>query len=143
MTTKVELMTFMKKYKKENCKAISKLSKDELYKEAVSNGFLHEKHGIKKKTKTPAPASPASPAAPAATAAPAPVAPASTRAPKASGPKAPALKPKASGMTRKEIFQKIKDLDKKDMVNMTSAEAKAISKERLKLFEMLKNTPKT
>ena len=127
MPTKPELMTFMKKYKAENCKPISTLNKDELYTEAKKHGFLHEKHGLKKKTK--------SSAAPAPAAAPA--------APAAAKPAAKPAAPKASGMTRKEIFQKIKDLEKKDMVNMTSAEAKAISKERLKLFEMLKNTPKT
>ena len=53
MVTKDELMKWMKTYKKEHCKSISTMKKDELYKEAVSHGFLHEKHGLKKKTKTP------------------------------------------------------------------------------------------
>jgi hypothetical protein len=120
MPTKAELMTFMKKYKKENCKSISTMSKAELEKEAISNGFLHEKHGLKKKTKTPMAS-----------------APASAPAPKASAPKASA--PKDLIMIKREIFEKIRELDKKDTTKMNSEDAKVVNKQRLKLFSDLKN----
>jgi len=49
MATKKELMDWMRKYKAEHCKAISKMNKDELFTEAKNHGFLHEKAGIKKR----------------------------------------------------------------------------------------------
>jgi len=53
MPTKDELMKWMKTYKKENCKAISTMNKNQLYTEAKKHGFLYEKFGIKNKTKAP------------------------------------------------------------------------------------------
>ena len=50
--TKAELMAYMRTYKKEHCKAISRMKKEELEKLAISHGFLHSRHGIEKKTPT-------------------------------------------------------------------------------------------
>ena len=50
--TKAELMAYMRTYKKEHCKAISKMKKEELEKLAISHGFLHARHGIERKTPT-------------------------------------------------------------------------------------------
>lgn len=117
MPTKQELMDWMRKYKKEHCKAISKMKKDELYAEAKRHGYLHQKYGIEKKTEN--------------------------KSTTATAP--PPVKKKTENtaiqnMTRKEIFQKIRELDKIDMVKMTASEATKVANKRKKLFEMLKNT---
>ena len=55
---------------------------------------------------------------------------------------APAPKKKtektATSMTRKEIFQKIRELDKVDMVKINESEARKVAQKKKKLFEMLK-----
>ena len=130
MPTKDELMKWMKTYKKEHCKAISTMKKDELFAEAKRHGYLHEKFGIKKKSeskkaeskKTPVNIRDAFPAGKKKT----------KTAP------APAPVPKTSGMTKKEIFAKIRELNKFDIVSMDATEAKKIVAKRKKLFEMLK-----
>ncbi len=109
MPTKQELMDWLKKYKAEHCKAISKMKKDELYAEAKKHGYLHQKYGIKKKTENK------------------------------STPAKKKTKKTAISMTRKEIFQKIRELNKVDMVKMTKSEATKVANKRKKLFEMLKN----
>ena len=113
MPTKQELMDWMRKYKAQHCKAISKMKKDELYAEAKKHGYLHHKYGIEKKTEnksTPAPT------------------PAKKKTEKT-----------AIFMTRKEIFQKIRELDKVDMVKINESEARKVAQKRKKLFEMLKS----
>ncbi len=116
MPTKKELMDWMKTYKKEHCKAISTMKKDELYAEAKKHGYLHEKHGLKKKTEGKSAHIPVNSQEPKKT-----------------------KKTGTNKMTRKEIFQKIRELDKIDIVNMTVTEAKKITNKKNKLFEMLKN----
>lgn len=120
MPTKVELRIWMKKYKAEHCKAISTMKKDELYEEAKKHGFLHEKFGIKKKTKTTPEAK----------------TDISSAFPKTKTQKV--KDPVSVRATKKEIFQKIRELEKKDMVKMTATEARVVSKQRKKLFEDLK-----
>jgi hypothetical protein len=121
MPTKKELHEWLKTYKKEHCKSISTMKKDDLYTEAKKHGFLHEKHGLKKKTKTPT----------------------ETKTDITSAfPKEKTQKVKDPVLVRakkKEIFQKLKELDKKDMVKLTATEAKAVAKQRAKLFADLKN----
>jgi hypothetical protein len=123
-------MDWMKKYKKENCKSISTMKKDELFAEAKRHGYLQEKFGIKKKSESKKPESKkasvnirdAFPAGKKKTK----IAP------------APAPTPKTSGMTKKKIFAKIRELNKFDIVSMDATEAKKIVAKRKKLFGMLK-----
>ena len=110
MPTKQELMNWMKEYKAKNCKPISRMRKNELFEEAKRHGYLYQKFGIVKKTKNKT----------------------------TSATKPPARKTEVS-MTRKEIFQKLKELNKKDMVNMTKSEAIKVAQKRKKLIQMLKN----
>jgi hypothetical protein len=121
MVTKDELMKWLKTYKKEHCKSISTMKKDDLYTEAKKHGFLHEKHGLKKKNKTPT----------------------ETKTDINSAfPKEKTQKVKDPVLvkaTKKEIFQKLKELEKKDIIKMTGPEAKALLKQKQKLFADLKN----
>jgi len=110
MPTKQELMLWLKTYKKENCVPISKMNKNELYEEAKKHGYLQQKYGIKKKTENKTPFT----------------------------SKQDAKKTKPT-MTRKDIFQKIKELEKVDMLKIGKTEARMIADEKKKLFDMLKN----
>jgi hypothetical protein len=130
MPTKTELMDWMKKYKKENCKSISTMKKDELFEEAKRHGYLQEKFGIKKKSESKKPKSKKASvnirdAFPA-------------EKKKTKTAPSPAPVPKTSGMTKKEIFAKIKELNKFDFLNITKDKEKELAAKRKKLFEMLK-----
>ena len=109
-----DYMKFLKKYKDKNCPAISKMKKAELKIEAEKRGFLQERFGI-----TPAPATPAPK--------------------KKTERKVAVASAVPAKMTRKEIFQKISELEKVDMVNMTKSEARKVAQKKKKLFEMLKS----
>ena len=109
-----DYMKFLKKYKDKNCPAISKMKKAELKIEAEKRGFLQERFGI-----TPAPATPAPK--------------------KKTERKVAVASAVPAKMTRKEIFQKIRELEKVDMVNMTKSEATEVANKRKKLFQMLKS----
>ena len=136
MPTKQELMLWLKTYKKENCVPISKMNKNELYEEAKKHGYLQQKYGIKKKTKNKTTLVSASPngVRQATVTSIRDAFPENKTEPK-TAPKTPAPK---TQMMRKEIYKKIKELEKVDMLKISNVESKKIANERKKLFDMLK-----
>jgi hypothetical protein len=104
-----DYMKFLKRYKDEHCKAISKMKKAELKIEAEKRGFLQERFGITPEVKTK----------------------------KKEEKKAPVASPSVAKLSRKEIFAEIRKLEGNEG-EMNAKEAKAVANKRKKLFALLK-----